>query len=149
MTKKMQIKLNGRSFDVEVESASGNSVNLNVNGKKFEVEIEDSGSSIPQPALQPIKSTPAAAANKPAEPTTPSATVAAPSSDVIIAPMPGVIMDISVKAGDNVTVKQQICALEAMKMKNIIRSSRDGVVASVEVTDGQHVPYGAVIIRFA
>jgi biotin carboxyl carrier protein len=48
-----------------------------------------------------------------------------------------------------VTVKQQICALEAMKMKNIIRSTREGVVASVEVTEGQRVPFGAVIIRFA
>ena len=63
--------------------------------------------------------------------------------------MPGVILDIAVKAGDKVTAGMPICALEAMKMKNILRSPREGTVASVEVAEGQRVPFGAVIIRFA
>ena len=148
MSKKLQVKLNGKSFDVEVENLSGNSMNISVNGNSYEVEIEESGSPVVQPALSASK--PAVASTpKVAEPAAPAAVVAAPSSDVIIAPMPGVIMDIAVKPGDKVTVKQQVCALEAMKMKNIIRSTRDGVVASVEVSEGQRVPFGAVIIRFA
>lgn len=149
MSKNLQVKLNGKSFDVEIENAYGNTMNLSVNGQTYLVEIEDSGSSIPRPVAQMVKTTPTVSASQPSTPTPAVAVVAAASSDVIIAPMPGVIMDISVKPGDKVTIKQQICALEAMKMKNIIRSTREGVVASIEVTDGQHVPFGAVIIRFA
>jgi biotin carboxyl carrier protein len=63
--------------------------------------------------------------------------------------MPGVIMDITVKPGDKVAAGDIVCALEAMKMKNMIRSQREGTVASVEVSEGQRVPFGAVILRFA
>jgi propionyl-CoA carboxylase alpha chain len=48
-----------------------------------------------------------------------------------------------------VAVGDVVCALEAMKMKNLIRSPREGTVASIEVSEGQRVPFGAVIIRFA
>jgi biotin carboxyl carrier protein len=63
--------------------------------------------------------------------------------------MPGVILDIAVRAGDSVNAGDVVFALEAMKMKNLIRSPRTGTVASVEVSEGQRVPFGAVIIRFA
>jgi len=54
-----------------------------------------------------------------------------------------------VRAGDSVNAGDVVFALEAMKMKNLIRSPRAGTVASVEVSEGQRVPFGAVIIRFA
>jgi biotin carboxyl carrier protein len=60
-----------------------------------------------------------------------------------------VILDIAVKVGSKVAVGDVVCALEAMKMKNLIRSPREGTVASIEVSEGQRVPFGAVIIRFA
>jgi biotin carboxyl carrier protein len=63
--------------------------------------------------------------------------------------MRGKIVDINVKPGDKVTASQPVCALEAMKMKNIIRSTRAGTIASVEVTVGEKVPFGAVLVRFA
>jgi glutaconyl-CoA/methylmalonyl-CoA decarboxylase subunit gamma len=147
MSKKLQVKVNGNPFDVEVEDLSGDLVTLKVNGKPYVVEFEETGAA---PAIRSVQAagTATPASEKPAAPQ--SVTTAAPTdSNVIIAPMPGVIMDISVKPGDSVTIKQPICALEAMKMKNIIRTTREGVIASVEVSEGQHVPYGAVIIRFA
>lgn len=148
MSKKLQIKLNNKSYDVEVNDISGTTMNLSVNGKAYDVEIEDTGSPMPQPAIQ--KSQPAVVVAAPkVQAAAPVAVVEAASNDVIAAPMPGVILDIAVKAGDKLTVKQPVCALEAMKMKNIIRSNREGTVASVEVSEGQRVPYGAVIIRFA
>ncbi|PKN89841.1 MAG: acetyl-CoA carboxylase biotin carboxyl carrier protein subunit [Chloroflexi bacterium HGW-Chloroflexi-7] len=148
MSKKLQISLNGKSYDVEVNDISGTTMNLSVNGKSYDVEIEDSGAPMPQSSVQSAAPVSKVAAPK-AQAAAPAVTIAAASNDVIISPMPGVIMDIAVKPGDKVEVKQPICALEAMKMKNIIRSNREGVVASVEVSDGQRVPYGAVIIRFA
>ena len=62
--------------------------------------------------------------------------------------MPGDIVQILVKPGDHVCIGQELCVLEAMKMKNILRSSRDGVVESIEVTLGQSVKFGDVLVRF-
>ncbi len=149
MSKKLQISLNGKSYDVEVNDIAGTTMNLSVNGKSYDVEIEDSGAPMPQSSAQSAQPAAKVAAPKAPQAPAPAVTIAAASNDVIISPMPGVIMDIAVKPGDKVEVKQTICALEAMKMKNIIRSNREGVVASVEVSEGQRVPYGAVIIRFA
>jgi biotin carboxyl carrier protein len=59
--------------------------------------------------------------------------------------MPGNILDIFVKVGDSVSGGQELCSLEAMKMKNAIRASRDAVIATVEVTEGQSVTHGAVL----
>ena len=62
--------------------------------------------------------------------------------------MPGNILDIAVKPGDKVAARQQLCSLEAMKMKNAIRSPGEGVIASVEVAEGQSVAHGDVLFTF-
>ncbi len=62
--------------------------------------------------------------------------------------MPGNILDIRVKPGDKVRFRQPLCSLEAMKMKNLIRSPRDGLIASVEVSEGQSVSHGDVLFTF-
>jgi biotin carboxyl carrier protein len=67
---------------------------------------------------------------------------------VLSAPMPGVILNVVVKAGDKVARGDMLCALEAMKMKNAIRSPREAVIASVEVQNGQKVAHGDVLIKF-
>jgi biotin carboxyl carrier protein len=63
--------------------------------------------------------------------------------------MPGVIHNISVKPGDSITPGQQVFALEAMKMKSAIRATQAGVVASIEVVEGQRVAYGQVLLKYA
>ena len=151
MSKQLLVKVNGNPYEVEVIDLCGNAASVTVNGKSFEVEFEEVGAPVQQTVAEPVRKAvqPVAAPVK----TTPApvAATAAPAGngDTICAPMPGVIMDISVKPGDKLKVAQPVCALEAMKMKNIIRSTREGTVASVEVTEGQRVPFGAVIIRFA
>lgn len=72
-----------------------------------------------------------------------------PQASEIRAPMPGNILDITVKPGDKVSIRQRLCSLEAMKMKNAIHSPQDGVIASVEVAEGQAVAYGDVLFTFA
>jgi len=64
------------------------------------------------------------------------------------APMPGVIVDIAVKAGDTVTRGQLVAVLDAMKMHNNIKSARAGTIAEVCVTPGQAVGHGDAIVRF-
>ena len=65
----------------------------------------------------------------------------------IIAPMPGLILDIMVQAGDEVEVGNSILILEAMKMENVIRAEGVGVVKSVNFAIGDTVDKGSVIIE--
>jgi biotin carboxyl carrier protein len=62
--------------------------------------------------------------------------------------MPGTVLEILVKPGDAISVGQQLCSLEAMKMKSAIRSPREGIIASVEVTDKQRVAFGETLFIF-
>lgn len=148
INKKLQVKVNGKQFDVEIDDFSGNVLNLNVNGHCYKVEFEDTGSPVVKPAANQIQTSTSIASPARASTFVPIASSQVNEGDAITSPMPGVILDIAVKPGDKVSPGQPICALEAMKMKNILRSTREGTVACLEVTEGQRVPYGAVIIRF-
>ena len=62
--------------------------------------------------------------------------------------MPGVILEVSVKAGDKVKRGQQVAILDAMKMQNVIGAPRDATVSEVCVAAGQSVGHGDVIVTF-
>ena len=65
--------------------------------------------------------------------------------EVVMAPMPGKVMDIAVKVGDKVGQGDTLCNLEAMKMKSPIRSPDEGTVAQVLISEGQNVGYGDIL----
>lgn len=64
----------------------------------------------------------------------------------VVAPMPGKIVRVLVKAGDTVKAKQGLVVVEAMKMENELRAARDGRVREVPVSEGQSVDAGAVLM---
>jgi len=64
----------------------------------------------------------------------------------IAAPMPGKIVRVFVRPGDAVTARQPLVVVEAMKMENELRASRDGTVAEVHVREGLSVDAGALMI---
>lgn len=64
----------------------------------------------------------------------------------IVAPMPGKVVDVKVKAGDTVTAGQGVVIVEAMKMQNEFKSDIDGVVRDVRVKTGDSVEGGAVLV---
>jgi len=66
----------------------------------------------------------------------------------IKAPMPGLIIDLKVKAGDEVKTGDPLLILEAMKMENILKSPGDGIVKKVKVEKGNSVEKGQVLIEF-
>ena len=66
----------------------------------------------------------------------------------IKAPMPGLIIDLKVKAGDTVKVGDSLLILEAMKMENMLKSPGDGVVKNVKVKKGDAVEKNQVLIEF-
>ena len=67
----------------------------------------------------------------------------------VLAPMPGKIIRVLVKAGDSVEMKQGLLVVEAMKMQNEIRSPKSGTVERLMATEGQAVNTGEVLAIIA
>ena len=66
----------------------------------------------------------------------------------IKAPMPGLILEIHVEAGQEVKEDEALLILEAMKMENVITSPRDGVIKSVNMSKGEAIEKGQLLIEF-
>lgn len=66
----------------------------------------------------------------------------------IKAPMPGLILEISVKAGDYIKKGDPVLVLEAMKMENVLKSNGDGEIKEILVTPGSSVEKNQVLIIF-
>jgi biotin carboxyl carrier protein len=64
----------------------------------------------------------------------------------VLAPMPGKVVRVLVAAGDAVKAKQGLVVVEAMKMENELKASRAGRVREVQVSEGQSVDAGAVLV---
>jgi pyruvate carboxylase subunit B len=64
----------------------------------------------------------------------------------IVAPMPGLIVRVSVAVGDRVEAGQGVVVMEAMKMENELRATSAGTVTAVEVSPGNAVEKGAILV---
>ena len=64
------------------------------------------------------------------------------------APMPGRVIEILVKKGDFVSEGDSLIVLEAMKMENIIKSTREGVLKNIQVIEGNNVEKNAILLSF-
>ncbi|MEO1092170.1 MAG: acetyl/propionyl/methylcrotonyl-CoA carboxylase subunit alpha [Pseudomonadota bacterium] len=70
-------------------------------------------------------------------------------SRTVTSPMPGLIRSVAVVVGDPVKTGQELLILEAMKMENVVRAERDGVVETVKVTSGDTVAADAVLVTLS
>lgn len=121
--------------------------NIKVNGISYEVEIEEVKDGAPQAAAPKIaapKVTPKVAAPKveapKAAPVKSKEAVAAGAGEHSIdAPMPGKIVKVVVEEGKIVKAGEVLLVLEAMKMQNEITADADGTVKAVNVVAGQNV----------
>jgi len=66
-------------------------------------------------------------------------------SDRIFAPMPGLVKQLSVHAGQEVSKGDALIVLEAMKMEHTLAAPRDGVMAEILVSEGDQVDDGALL----
>ncbi len=73
--------------------------------------------------------------------------VAPDTSRQVTAPMPGLLVSVSVEEGDEVKAGDELAVLEAMKMENTIRAERNGVVAKLNFAAGQSVEVDEVILE--
>jgi acetyl/propionyl-CoA carboxylase alpha subunit len=74
--------------------------------------------------------------------------VAAKGPRPVLAPMPGLVVRVSVEPGDRVRAGQSVVIIEAMKMENDLKAESDGVVERVSAVAGQAVEKGAVLVEF-
>jgi biotin carboxyl carrier protein len=159
VVKTVKLNVNGKDYVVDIENPNASPLQVRVNGKPFTVtldeprvvgaapivpviEEEDFDAYVPDMAstfVSPVQ-------NVEAEETA-LAAAPAPSGDVInvVAPMPGKVLDIVAKVGDVVKHGDTLCNLEAMKMKSPIRSTADGKVVQILVSEGQNVNYNDVL----
>ena len=149
---KLRVTIDDQQYEVELGDLRARPILATVEGETFEVWPEASGAGHPAPQKQmgeasPME-TPAIARKAPeASSAIPSGAPAGPG--VVLAPIPGVILSVSVKEGDSVSFGQELCVLEAMKMKNQIRATRPGVIAAVRVSVGDQVKHGQVLVEYA
>lgn len=123
--------------------------NITVNGVTYVVSVEEVAGGAP--AATPAPATAPAPVAAPAPAAVPVPTAAPVSTGkagavAVKAPMPGNIMKVNFKVGDAVKKGDVLVVLEAMKMENDICAPQDGVVASVEATQGAMVETDAVLV---
>ena len=146
--KEYKFKNNGNDYNVAINSTNGNLADVTVNGVSYQVEMENA-----MPAA-PVQSAPAqkAAPQAPVQAAAPApAPAAKPSGEgkPVTSPLPGVIIEVSVKEGDTVAAGQKVAVLEAMKMENEIQADRAGVVTKINVSKGDSILEGAAIVTIA
>ncbi|HJU31725.1 MAG TPA: acetyl/propionyl/methylcrotonyl-CoA carboxylase subunit alpha [Hyphomicrobiaceae bacterium] len=71
------------------------------------------------------------------------------TSKLLLCPMPGLVKAVHVTVGQEVKASEALCVVEAMKMENILRAERDGVVKSIKAKPGDSLAVDAVIMEFA
>lgn len=69
-------------------------------------------------------------------------------TDVLKAPMPGLVLKVLVNEGQEVQKGDALIVLEAMKMENVLKSPVGGKVAEIKVKEGENVEKNAALLRF-
>ncbi len=135
-----RFKIEGKDFEVKVGTRTGSHVGVTVNGKSYDVEVESQSGVAPAPS-------PAAAA--PAPPPVAAAPAAAPvagGAGDVHAPISGVVLSVEVKVGDKVEPRSKVLVLEAMKMENEIFAAATGTISKVHVQPQQEVREGDLLV---
>lgn len=142
---KYKLTVNNQTYEVEIENINARPVVVTVDGQRFEVmpehriqaevKKEAGAKAESKPVMQsPIQAAPAPLAN---------------GNHVLTAPLPGTVVELFVKPGEQVEAGQVVLIIEAMKMKNSIRSIYSGKVEKVLVSQGQSVAHKQMLVEFA
>jgi biotin carboxyl carrier protein len=132
------VQVADKTYEVEIQDVSARPVIAHVDGQEYIVSIEretDAESQratgihkISEPLKQPM--------------------VRASNTRELTAPLPGTVIEVFVRAGEHIEAGQVILVIEAMKMKNSIRSTRAGKITDVLVSAGQTVAHKQALVRF-
>ncbi|MEM7467252.1 MAG: biotin/lipoyl-containing protein [Pseudomonadota bacterium] len=134
------LNINGSEYQVSLDRAD-NVQQLIVNGVSHEVYVAQAGDTIyvnflgrhyELKAINPID----------------AASAGSEGSDVLLAPMPGIVVSLQVEVGDSVLAGQSLLTIESMKLQTAILAERDGNIAELPYQDSDTFDKGAVLVRF-
>ena len=132
-------KINGKEYEVAIDSISDNRAQVTVNGNPYEVEMMKEDKPADTVSPRPVRT----AGQHP------EAAAPAKVDKSLKSPLPGTILAIKVKVGDTVREGQPVAVLEAMKMENEILAEHDGTVTGIPVEKGDSVLEGTVIVSIS
>lgn len=140
---KYSVNIAGKTYSVDIEDINARPVVAVVEGVRVEVTPENGNPPVvSRPASTP-KDPPAASL-----PTTQAPAAGILSSKTMTAPLPGTVVEVFARHGDDIESGQVVLVIEAMKMKNSIRATHGGKVAQVLVNAGQTVAHKQALLVF-
>lgn len=145
---KVVVKVGDRVFEVDIENTSTRPIVAMVEGERFEVWPEN----LNQPPAGSESSTPTEVghlAPATAQKIQTSAASGTLSGKTMTSPLPGTVTEVFVKEGEQVEAGHVALVIEAMKMKNSIRTTRAGKISAVLVNAGETVTYRQPLIEFS
>ena len=122
----LSVTVDGKTFSVEIADPKADPMTIIVDGTEFSVTADAAGAVAAAPAQSFVE-----------------------GSETVTAPIPGVIQEVKGKAGQTVKKGDVLFVLEAMKMKNNITALHDGKVQTVNVSKGDSVTHGQVLMSYA
>ncbi len=142
--KKFKFTINGNQYETEILNIEDNVAEIEVNGTQYKVELDKEIKTTKTPKLVRPQAIPSTDSHPSvAKTSSPSAPKGAGS---IKSPLPGVILEMYVREGDEVKMGQKLLMLEAMKMENNIEADKAGKVVSILKHKGDSVMEGDVLI---
>jgi biotin carboxyl carrier protein len=135
--KSFKFTIKGHDYDVEIIDIEQNLAKVEVNGTVYEVELHKE--------IRQTK-TPTIVRNKIPLPKEPKDLTTSHITKVTT-PLPGVIMQIFVKEGDEVAKEDKLMMMEAMKMENTIHAEKGGKIKKIFVNPGDSVLQGDTLIE--
>ena len=126
---RLRVRVGGNWYSVEVGDLDRSPVQVTVNGETFTIEVEGLPGQSPARPRRGRTQTPGILVPPPASRVNPTSG----DGNFIRSPMPGRVISILVRPGDRVSVGQEVCVVEAMKMEQSIRSPQNGVVKEIRV----------------
>ncbi|MBX7138134.1 MAG: biotin/lipoyl-binding protein [Oligoflexia bacterium] len=134
-----RVRVNSKELQVTLTSKVGSQLNFVVNGESYAVDVAPilARAAVGEGAARVVSAPPPARSAGPAAP------------GAVAAPMPGIIVNVLVKAGQQVKAGETVVVMEAMKMENNIPATKDGTVEKVHVKKGDEVQNGQALVQIA
>ena len=135
--KKFKFKVRGNKYEATINNFENNIVDIDINGTNYKVEIEQEVVTAKTPKL--VRSR--------VQTKEEDASIKAKTGSFVKAPLPGTIIKLMFKVGDEVNVGDILLVMEAMKMENNIQAEAGGKIKSIMVSEGETVLQGDILIE--
>lgn len=145
---KYTIRIENQEYEVEIKDLRARPIKAVVDGEEFEIIPSNGQNHTAAPTSAPAAAPATPISAKSASAPSPSSAVSSAGTNVVRAPIPGVILEIKVKPGETVAPGAELFIIEAMKMKNTIRATRSGVIDELHTAPGTTVNHNAPILSY-